>query len=92
MTELGRLIAESLASDDYPSRVAMVITPTVGNPNRVVFDVVSDDPLGLRVALTSLEGQTAWRLTITGTPDNGSFQLGSVEGRPLQNACACWSP
>jgi hypothetical protein len=90
MADLGGIVAEALVNDEYPSRTAMVVEATAANPGYATFDVVSEDPLGLRVARTSLEGQRAWRLWVTGAPDNGSFRLESVEGQALLHACACW--
>lgn len=92
MADLGQLVAETLVSKDYPSRVAMIVAPTAGNPGYATFDVVSEDPLGLRVALRGANGQNIWRFSVKSTLDNGSFRLESVEGQAFIHACACWLP
>jgi hypothetical protein len=90
MEELGRLVAETLTSEGYVSRIAMVEAPTVGNPQLATFDVVASDPLGLTVAMRGFTGQTGWRLRVAGALDAYGFILENVEGRPFQHACACW--
>jgi hypothetical protein len=93
MEELGRLVSATFAVDGYPLRVAMAIAPydDVARFDQVTFDVVSDDTLGLRIAMNGLEGQTGWRLRITGSAHNGAFVLREVEGQALLHACACWA-
>lgn len=89
MEELGRLVAATFVVDGYPLRVAMAIAPTADDSGLATFDVVSDDTLGLGIAVTGLEGQTGWRLRVSGRAHNGAFILTEVEGRPLLHACAC---
>jgi hypothetical protein len=90
MEELGRLVAETLTSEGYVSRIAMVIAPTASDPQYATFDIVVSDPLGLAVAMRDFTGQTGWRLGVVGTLDAYSFTLESVEGQAFLHACACW--
>lgn len=92
MAALGQLVAETLVSEDYPSRVAMIVAPTAVEPGYATFDVVSEDPLGLRVALRGADGQNIWRFSVTSILDDGSHRLESVEGQAFIHACACWLP
>ena len=96
MADLGQIVAETLMTEDYPSRVAMIVGPTVSDPGSATFDVVSEDPLGLRVALRDLDnglaGQNVWRFSVKSNFDNGTFRLESVEGQAFIHACACWLP
>ncbi len=52
MTELGLLIAETLASTDPPSRIRLSVAPTVGDLGEVTYDVVGlgdDSVMGIRL-------------------------------------------
>ena len=79
-----------LESEEYPSRFDMVVAPASSKSGIATFDVVSEDPLGLRIALRGASGQNIWRFKVTATRDNGSFRLASVEGQVFINACVCW--
>ncbi len=69
MPDLGRVVAERLASTDPPSRITMAATASSGSVGEVVYDVVGlgDDSLG------------GLRLHVFGTPDDDGFVLKSVE-------------
>lgn len=75
MEELGRIVADELASQDPPSSIVMTVAPTAGDVGEVTFDVIGlgDD---------SIRGL---RLHVFGTPseDGSSFALGSVEQTAL---------
>jgi hypothetical protein len=90
MAELGQIVAETLVSEDYPSRFAMVVAPASSESVVATFDVVSEDPLGLRIALRGGSGQNIWRFRVTATLDDGRFHLYSVEGQAFIHACGCW--
>jgi hypothetical protein len=69
MTELGKAVAEIMASDDPPSDIVLVVPETVGDLGEVTYDVVGigdDSVLG-------------FRLHVFGTPDASGFTLKSVE-------------
>jgi len=75
MEELGRLVAETLASEEPPSSIVMVTAPTLGDLGEVTYDVIGlgDDAVrGLR-------------LHVFGQPsdDGASFSLKSVESTTL---------
>jgi hypothetical protein len=90
MEELGSLVAETLTSEGYVSRIAMVNAPTGSNPQYATFDIVVSDPLGLIVAMRDSTGQTGWRLRVAGALGAHGFTLENVEGQPFLHACACW--
>ncbi|HUF94839.1 MAG TPA: hypothetical protein VMO52_02050 [Acidimicrobiia bacterium] len=69
MTELGRMVAEALSSEDPPSDIVEVVETSVGDLGEVTFDVVGlgdDSVRGLR-------------LHVFGEPSNGGFTLRTVE-------------
>lgn len=69
MTELGRMVAEALSSEDPPSDIVEVVETSVGDLGEVTFDVVGlgDDAVrGLR-------------LHVFGEPSDGGFTLCTVE-------------
>lgn len=69
MTELGRMVAEALASEDPPSDIVEVVEASVGDLGEVTFDVVGlgdDSVRGLR-------------LHVFGEPSDGGFTLRTVE-------------
>jgi hypothetical protein len=69
MTELGRMVAEALSSEDPPSDIVEVVEASVGDLGEVTFDIVGlgdDSVLGLR-------------LHVFGEPSNGGFTLRTVE-------------
>lgn len=75
MEELGRLVADTLASKEPASNIVMVVAPTLGDLGEVTYDVVGlgDDAVkGLR-------------LHVFGQPsdDGESFGLASVESTTL---------
>ena len=71
MLDLGLIVAEAMASDDPPSRIAMSVAPLVGDLGEVTYDVVglADDALG------------GVRLHVFGDPAEGgeAFVLSNVE-------------
>lgn len=71
MTDLGRVVAEALASDEPPSRIVMTVSPTVGDLGEVTYDVVGLGDDALR----------GFRLHVFGTPSESGegFVLRSVE-------------
>ncbi len=71
MTDLGRVVAEALASDEPPSRIVMSVAPTVGDLGEVTYDVVGLGDDALR----------GFRLHVFGTPSESGegFVLRSVE-------------
>ncbi len=71
MLELGMIVAETLASDEPPSRIVMTVAPTVGDLGDVTYDVVG-------IGDDSVRG---FRLHVFGTPDESGegFVLKSVE-------------
>ncbi len=73
MLELGMIVAEASASEDPPSRLAVVKAPTVGDLGEVTIDVIGlgDD---------AVHGV---RLVVFGTPSDGGFALKSVEQTTL---------
>ncbi len=73
MTALGRIVAKSQASRDVPSRIIMVVAPTVGALGEVTYDVLglADDSIG------------GLRLHVFGQPTAGGFRLKSVEATSL---------
>ncbi len=92
MDGLGRSAADALHTDEFPARVVMV-EPTMESPMglRTTFDVVSDDPMGLTVALNELAGQSGWRLRLTGSALDDAFLLTEVDARPILHACTWWA-
>jgi hypothetical protein len=71
MLDLGLIVAETLASDDPPSRIVMSVSPTVGDLGEVTYDVVGIGDDAVR----------GFRLHVFATPDEGGegFVLKSVE-------------
>ena len=71
MTDLGRVVAEALASDEPPSRIVMTVSPTVGDLGEVTYDLVGLGDDALR----------GFRLHVFGTPSESGegFVLRSVE-------------
>ena len=71
MLDLGLIVAESLASDEPPSRIVMSVAPTVGDLGEVTYDVIGIGDDAVR----------GFRLHVFGTPDEGGegFVLKSVE-------------
>lgn len=71
MEALGLLVAEAYASDDPPSRIRMVVAPTVGDLGEVTYDVVGigDDAL------------MGYRLHVFGASEDGgsTYELKSLE-------------
>jgi hypothetical protein len=75
MLDLGRIVAEALASEEPASRIVVSVAPTVGDLGEVTYDVIGlgDDALfGIR-------------LHVFGTPSEGGegFSLKSVEQTAL---------
>jgi hypothetical protein len=71
MLELGRIVADAMASTDPESRIRMSVAPTVDDLGEVTFDVIGlgdDSVLGVR-------------LDVFGAPRDGGdgFSLKSVE-------------
>ena len=68
---IGMIVAETLASDEPPSRIVMSVGPTVGDLGEVTYDVVGIGDDAVR----------GFRLHVFGTPDEGGegFVLKSVE-------------
>lgn len=65
MTELGRLVAESAASDDPPSDLVNVVKESTGDLGEVTFDVVGlgdDSVRGVRLHVFGERVDTSWRL------------------------------
>ncbi len=73
MEALGRVVAETVASEDPPSTIVMSVAPTVGDLGEVTYDVVG-------VGDDSLAG---FRLHVFGAPDGDGFSLKSVEATVL---------
>ena len=75
MVDLGRIVAESLASEEPASDIVQVTLPTVGDLGEITFDVIGlgDD------------AQVGWRLHVFGAEDDGGefFGLKSVEATAL---------
>lgn len=73
MLELGMIVAEASASEDPPSRLAVVKAPSVGDLGEVTIDVIGlgDDAV------------YGVRLVVFGTPSDGGFVLKSVEQTTL---------
>jgi hypothetical protein len=71
MLDLGMIVAETLASEEPPSRIVMSVGSTVGDLGEVTYDVVG-------IGDDSVRG---FRLHVFGTPDEGGegFVLKSVE-------------
>ena len=65
------IVAESLASEEPPSRIVMSVAPTVGDLGEVTYDVVGIGDDAVR----------GFRLHVFATPDEGGegFVLKSVE-------------
>lgn len=69
MTELGKAVAEIIASEDPPSDIVLVVPESVGDLGEVTYDVIGigdDSVLG-------------FRLHVFGTPGASGFTLKSVE-------------
>ncbi len=65
MEDLGRVVAESLASSEPPSDIVMTTEPTVGDLGEVTYDVVGlgDDAVrGLRVHVLGQAGDAGFSL------------------------------
>lgn len=75
MLDLGRIVAEALASPDPPSAIVMSVSPTVGDIGEVTYDVVGlgDDSIA------------GYRLHVFGRPAESQegFELESVEATAL---------
>lgn len=75
MIDLGRIVAEALASQDPPSAIVMSVGPTVGDLGEVTFDVVGlgDDSVA------------GYRLHVFGRPADSQegFVLHTVEATDL---------
>jgi hypothetical protein len=71
MLDLGAVVAQTLASDEPPSRIVMSVAPTVGDLGEVTYDVVGIGDDAVR----------GFRLHVFATPDDGGegFVLKSVE-------------
>ena len=71
MLELGMIVAETVASEEPPSRIVMSVAPTVGDLGEVTYDVVGIGDDAVR----------GFRLHVFATPDEGGegFVLKSVE-------------
>ena len=69
MTELGKMVAEALSSEDPPSDIVEVVEASLGDLGEVTYDVVGlgDD---------SVRGV---RLHVFGEPSDGGFTLRTVE-------------
>jgi hypothetical protein len=83
MLDLGYLVARTLASEEPPSEIVLVVAPTVGDLGEVTYDVIGlgDD------------AQRGWRVHVFGTPITEAFALRTVEvtalcGRGVDNG-AC---
>jgi hypothetical protein len=83
MLDLGYLVAQTLASEEPPSEIVLVVAPTVGDLGEVTYDVIGlgDD------------AQRGWRVHVFGTPITEAFTLRTVEltalcGRGVDNG-AC---
>ena len=73
MAELGRIVAETMASDDPPSNIVMTAAPSGGDLGEVTYDVVGlgDDSVA------------GYRLHVFAMPDADGFTLKSVEATAL---------
>lgn len=75
MLDLGRIVAEALASPDPPSAIVMSVSPTVGDLGEVTYDVVGlgDDSIA------------GYRLHVFGRPAESQegFELETVEATAL---------
>ena len=71
MADLGLIVAESMASEDPPSRIVMSVRPTVGDLGEATYDVVGLGDDALRGV----------RLHVFGDPAEGgeAFVLSNVE-------------
>jgi hypothetical protein len=69
MTELGRVVAETIASEEPASRIIRVVDETVGDLGEVTYDVVGLGDDAVRGV----------RLHVFGEPTQGGFSLNSVE-------------
>ncbi len=69
MVDLGTLVAETVASEDPPSRITIAVAPSVGDLGEITMDVIGlgdDSVLG-------------FRLHVFGQPDGEGFSLRTVE-------------
>ncbi|MHB8869731.1 MAG: SH3 domain-containing protein [Thermoleophilia bacterium] len=75
MTDLGRIVAEVMASDDPPSRIVVAVTPHVGDLGEITYDVIGVGDDAIR----------GYRLHVFGTPtaSGEGFSLKSVESTLL---------
>ncbi len=76
MEELGRLVAESQASQDPDSRIVMVQAPSGTDVGEVIFDVVGLGDDSIR----------ALRLWVFGSSGSGGYSLKSVEAQTMCDA------